>query len=413
MATVTAFADSSPTTVTGTWSTTGNLTADDGTFTTTTPAKSGESTLDANGFDFSAIDAAATINSVTITAGGSVSSTSSIDTIGVRAYDGATAIGTEGTSTTWTTSDGNVVTAGGTAPTLSQLLSANFKVRIRAARGNTNTTYIANFDFVKVVVDYTNPPPGSISRLQALSWNGAWLTTQDLVTGSCTAGSLLVLCVGTTTPNPSPVGTITDDKSNTWQRADVSFNTRSVEIFYAENCASGVTTITVPTPGVWVGRHYTFQEFSNVATSSALDVADAHASPTDDPHVTPSISNTVADAVAVVCDVTDNETSVFTGDASYTGSIVNTTSGTGTSIISQYKILSATGSQSASFDVVTACEAAAAIAIFKKASTGGSTGKAKVWSGSAWVEKPAKVWSGSAWVEKPIKVWNGSAWVLA
>jgi len=40
-------------------------------------------------------------------------------------------------------------------------------------------------------------------------------------------------------------------------------------------------------------------------------------------------------------------------------------------------------------------------------------GKMKVWSGSAWVEKPVKVWTGSAWVEKPLKVWNGSAWVLS
>jgi hypothetical protein len=41
---------------------------------------------------------------------------------------------------------------------------------------------------------------------------------------------------------------------------------------------------------------------------------------------------------------------------------------------------------------------------------GGGSGKAKVWSGSAWVEKPAKVWSGSAWVQKPVKTWTGSAW---
>jgi len=34
----------------------------------------------------------------------------------------------------------------------------------------------------------------------------------------------------------------------------------------------------------------------------------------------------------------------------------------------------------------------------------------KVWSGSAWAEKPAKVWSGSAWVTKPTKVWTGSTW---
>jgi hypothetical protein len=39
------------------------------------------------------------------------------------------------------------------------------------------------------------------------------------------------------------------------------------------------------------------------------------------------------------------------------------------------------------------------------------TGRAKVWTGSAWVIKPTKVWSGSAWVTKPAKVWTGSAWV--
>ena len=35
---------------------------------------------------------------------------------------------------------------------------------------------------------------------------------------------------------------------------------------------------------------------------------------------------------------------------------------------------------------------------------------AKVWDGSAWVEKPVKVWDGSAWVQKPAKTWDGSAW---
>jgi hypothetical protein len=45
------------------------------------------------------------------------------------------------------------------------------------------------------------------------------------------------------------------------------------------------------------------------------------------------------------------------------------------------------------------------------AAAGGGGNRAKVWSGSAWVQKPAKVWSGSAWVTKPVKIWNGSAWV--
>ena len=38
------------------------------------------------------------------------------------------------------------------------------------------------------------------------------------------------------------------------------------------------------------------------------------------------------------------------------------------------------------------------------------TGKAKIWTGTAWVAKPVKVWSGSAWVAKPVKFWTGTAW---
>ncbi|MEW1922262.1 hypothetical protein [Streptomyces sp. NPDC088360] len=34
----------------------------------------------------------------------------------------------------------------------------------------------------------------------------------------------------------------------------------------------------------------------------------------------------------------------------------------------------------------------------------------KVWTGSAWVQKPVKVWSGTAWVAKPVKNWSGTAW---
>jgi hypothetical protein len=42
--------------------------------------------------------------------------------------------------------------------------------------------------------------------------------------------------------------------------------------------------------------------------------------------------------------------------------------------------------------------------------TAAPTGRAKVWSGSAWVIKPSKVWNGSAWVQKPAKIWTGSIW---
>lgn len=40
-----------------------------------------------------------------------------------------------------------------------------------------------------------------------------------------------------------------------------------------------------------------------------------------------------------------------------------------------------------------------------------SSGRLKVWDGSAWAKHPVKVWNGSTWVTCPLKVWNGTAWV--
>lgn len=41
------------------------------------------------------------------------------------------------------------------------------------------------------------------------------------------------------------------------------------------------------------------------------------------------------------------------------------------------------------------------------------TGRPKIWTGSAMVNKPAKIWTGSSWVIKPYKTWDGSQWKLA
>ncbi|MET9360384.1 hypothetical protein ABZX93_05695 [Streptomyces sp. NPDC006632] len=34
----------------------------------------------------------------------------------------------------------------------------------------------------------------------------------------------------------------------------------------------------------------------------------------------------------------------------------------------------------------------------------------KVWTGSAWAQKPLKVWNGASWVAKPVKSWSETAW---
>jgi hypothetical protein len=56
---------------------------------------------------------------------------------------------------------------------------------------------------------------------------------------------------------------------------------------------------------------------------------------------------------------------------------------------------------------------AAQLVALKALAVAPTGGTIKVWTGSAWVDKPVKVWSGSAWQTKPLKYWNGTAWVPA
>ena len=62
-----------------------------------------------------------------------------------------------------------------------------------------------------------------------------------------------------------------------------------------------------------------------------------------------------------------------------------------------------------SFDVVLRAPSGFNVILSDAAPSGGL---AKVWNGTAFVEKPVKVWTGSAFVQKPLKFWTGSTWQL-
>jgi hypothetical protein len=162
MATVTKFADAHTTVVTG-WSSPTLAFADDGSYATAAPGKN--ATISGR-FGFPAFSSGdipdnSTINSVTVEVQWKVSTTSSIDTLGVQLHNPAgTGLGSEFTTTTLTTSDTvntQQVTSG---ISLTDLRSANVVVaHTRATRGNSNTAFTASLDYVKVTVDYTAPPP--------------------------------------------------------------------------------------------------------------------------------------------------------------------------------------------------------------------------------------------------------------
>lgn len=131
------------------------------TYASCAPAKNGTNSGDFTGFGFdSAIPAGSTINSVTIDGIWRVSSVASIETLGVQAFVGGSGQGTELTKDDFAAANTDYTFSHGvTGLTRDNLLNANFAVRMRASRGNTNTSYTAYLKYVRVTVDYTEGAP--------------------------------------------------------------------------------------------------------------------------------------------------------------------------------------------------------------------------------------------------------------
>jgi hypothetical protein len=133
--------------------------------------------LDVGGFDFSAIPAGATINSVTVTIEAKTGTASRAQIKG-ELYDNTTLLTGTLALTTLTASDANYTFT--PTATLTQLQSANLKVRVTNKRtvSQASTTSV---DYVKIDVDYTATAPGPFDYFEAASW----ATVGTAGTGGC------------------------------------------------------------------------------------------------------------------------------------------------------------------------------------------------------------------------------------
>jgi hypothetical protein len=137
-----------------------NAYADDGVYATAAPAKNAEVSayFGFPAFTTDEIPDGATINSVTTEFKYHVSTTASIATQYWQTFKGTTGLGTEQSDASEPTSDvvkTHQVTSG---ITLTDLRSADTaRMRLRSARGNSNTAVTFYIDYVKVTIDYTVP----------------------------------------------------------------------------------------------------------------------------------------------------------------------------------------------------------------------------------------------------------------
>jgi hypothetical protein len=167
-----------------------------------------------------------------------------------------------------------------------------------------------------------------------------------------------------------------------------------------------------------------FQEFTGALSTART----ANAIGTYQTTTTASSAGPTTGSTPVVGDLAigfiwgSNVAAAQAGDTDTTGGSWSTPAGVGTTGgggtvnnygIGQYKVITSGAHQTLNNSAAMTAGNGAVLAVLQGAVVTPSTGKVKVWTGSAWVEKPLKVWTGSAWVEKPLKFWNGSSWVLA
>jgi PKD repeat protein len=136
------------------------------------------------GSQFAAIPAGSIINSVSVTLRHYESQTTRLANVQFQPYDGATAIGSLFTATRATAARSDTATFN---PTLAQLQSATFKVRVTATRFNGTQAGIFYMDYVDVVVDYTAPPVADFTISDATPNVGQQVTFTDTSTGEPTA----------------------------------------------------------------------------------------------------------------------------------------------------------------------------------------------------------------------------------
>lgn len=220
----------------------------------------------------------------------------------------------------------------------------------------------------------------AIAYVQEIEGEGPSVNSFPLTLGTnVTAGNFLgamysVFLSGGSIPNATPTG------GGTWNTttAPTEQNAGNAFVCYAMNATGGATTVTVDY-GTGFYVEGSVVEFSGMVTTSALDVqtSNSNAGSTTPTSGTTGTTSQANELVLVCVQVSTSSTNVgldVPATTGYTNLHVEQDSGSTIGHSSDYKIVSATGTQSAAWGTLSASEAwSAKIATFKEASAGGVT----------------------------------------
>ena len=183
-----------------------------------------------------------------------------------------------------------------------------------------------------------------------------------------TAGDLLVLSASEYNGATNHITSVTDSAGDLWTHIgsyDVSGHNSNGEMWYSPDAAA-VTTVTLHSASA-VSEVFEVEEFSGVATSSALDVSTGTSATSVSPN-SGSVSSTVPDELAVGFIAGHGNAEPITVTSSgYTDQPQQTTTGTIATVVTGYQVVGTPGSQSFAGSIGSAAYWAAGVAIFKPA----------------------------------------------
>jgi hypothetical protein len=188
----------------------------------------------------------------------------------------------------------------------------------------------------------------------------AGVSTPSVALASVAAGNLLAVGIGHWNGGGAGVASIADDKSNVYaapqQQTHFSGN-GDASIWYAKNVAAGTTTITLTPTVTGANNYWTWgvAEFSGLDTTSPLDVSAKNTAvgTSTDANVTSGATTQADELVLAVASVgLSGDSDISWGSAASSGytNLMKYANWASIETISfDYKIVSATGAQSASW----------------------------------------------------------------
>jgi hypothetical protein len=191
-------------------------------------------------------------------------------------------------------------------------------------------------------------PPAFVQEKVASSTTG---TILDTLTSSAGTGHTLVAVVALAAGSSASVTTVTDSASGTWTKGPVGFlngvNSR-VEIWYRLGIAAPVTSVTV-TLSAAKSAAVNISEWSNVATTSAVDASLGGSAPDSTTVTTPTPFTTTNATDVVIGAVNYPAAATATLGAGPFASLADFNSTTTVHGRAAYRITSVSGSQQATW----------------------------------------------------------------